>query len=173
MPLSPLLGALGLPAVRRLFSYNTCNQLTPRPVDFIEIHAAHGYLIHSWLSPLSNTRTDEFGGTLENRMRFPLRLIERVRAVWEGPLFVRISATDFAEGPEKSNDGTWKSWGIEQSKVLVGEMAKLGVDLVDVSAGGNWQQQKFPLGPGYQVQDIPLTIGNVLTAVGRCHLPRN
>lgn len=125
--------------------------LTFTKVDFVEIHAAHGYLLHSWLSPLSNTRSDSHGGSLENRMRFPLRVVERVRKAWDGPLFVRISASDFAEGPEKDSNGTWKSWGIEQSKIFVGELQKLGVDLVDVSAGGNWEKQKFPLGPGYQV----------------------
>lgn len=85
-------------------------------------------------------------------MRFPLRLIACIRKAWAGPLFVRISASDFAAGPEQDGDGTWKNWGIAQSKVLVGELAKIGVDLVDVSAGGNWAAQKFPLGPGYQVR---------------------
>lgn len=141
-------------------------------VDFIEIHAAHGYLLHSWLSPLSNLRTDAHGGALENRMRYPLRLIERVRTAWDKPLFVRISASDFAEGPEKGADGKWANWGIEQSKVLVGEMAKLGVDLVDVSAGGNWQQQKIKLGPGYQVRGaLACCVGLVFALiVRRCHL---
>ncbi|KAK1234993.1 hypothetical protein PQX77_001795 [Marasmius sp. AFHP31] len=76
--------------------------------DFIEIHGAHGYLIASFVSPLSNTRTDEFGGqSLENRLRFPLSLISRCRSAWGKPLFVRISATDWAEGPEKAADNTW------------------------------------------------------------------
>jgi len=120
--------------------------------DFIELHAAHGYLLHSWLSPLSNTRTDAHGGpSLENRLRWPLELINKCRAAWDKPFFVRISASDWADFPEKGEDGTWKQWGIEQSKVLTGEMEKLGVDLVDVSSGGNWAEQKISIGPGYQV----------------------
>ncbi|KAI0936829.1 hypothetical protein AcV5_004867 [Taiwanofungus camphoratus] len=120
--------------------------------DFIEIHGAHGYLLHSFLSPLSNTRTDAFGGApLANRLRWPLRLLARLRAAWDKPLFVRISATDWAAGPEKGPAGEWRQWGIEQSTLLVGEMRTLGVDLVDVSTGGNWAQQQIPTGPGYQV----------------------
>lgn len=121
--------------------------------DFIEIHGAHGYLIHSFLSPISNTRSDQYGGKLlENRMRFPLRLIERVRAEWEGPLFLRISATDFAEWPEKDeSSGEWRQWGIEQSKIFAAEAQKIGIDFIDVSAGGNYVHQKIKPGPGYQV----------------------
>ncbi|KAL0566521.1 hypothetical protein V5O48_015493 [Marasmius crinis-equi] len=120
--------------------------------DFIEIHGAHGYLLHSFVSPLSNTRTDEFGGqALENRLRWPLRLISRCRSAWGGPLFVRISASDWAEGPEKNEDGTWAQWGIEQSKVWAREMEKIGVNLIDVSSGGNWSKQKIHAVPGYQV----------------------
>lgn len=126
--------------------------------DFIEIHAAHGYLLHSFVSPLSNNRTDEYGGSLENRLRFPLQLIRRCRAEWpDKPLFVRISATDWAE-VEKGEDGEWKSWGIEQSKIYVGELKKIGVDLLDCSAGGNWVKQAIPLEPGYQVMSLVLFI---------------
>ncbi|KAJ7103335.1 hypothetical protein B0H15DRAFT_897547 [Mycena belliarum] len=123
--------------------------------DFIEIHGAHGYLVHEFMSPLSNIRTDQYGGSLDNRLRFPLRILERVRQVWaEKPLFVRISATDWAEGPEKAEDGTWLQWGIEQSNILVDKMMKLGVvDMLDASSGGNWSQQKITnIGEGYQVQ---------------------
>ncbi|EGO05331.1 hypothetical protein SERLA73DRAFT_174441 [Serpula lacrymans var. lacrymans S7.3] len=121
--------------------------------DFIELHAAHGYLFHNFLSPLSNARADGYGGSLANRLRFPLRVIERAREAWaEKPLFVRISATDWAEGPEMDDSGNWRQWGIEQSKVFVGEMEKLGVDLVDASSGGNWVKQRISLGHGYQVQ---------------------
>jgi 2,4-dienoyl-CoA reductase-like NADH-dependent reductase (Old Yellow Enzyme family) len=121
--------------------------------DFVEIHGAHGYLIHSFLSPISNTRTDKYGGqSLENRLRYPLRLIKRLRSEWSGPLFLRISATDFAEWPEKEEaTGEWKQWGIEQSKILTAEVSKIGIDLVDVSAGGNYARQKIHLEPGYQV----------------------
>lgn len=118
--------------------------------DFIEIHGAHGYLIHNFLSPLANNRTDQFGGSLENRIRWPLRVLSKIRSAWDKPLFLRISATDWAEGPEQV-DGEWKQWGIEQSKVLVGEAKKLGVDLLDCSTGGGWVHQKIPVGPSYQV----------------------
>jgi len=121
-------------------------------VDFIEIHNAHGYLFNSFVSPLSNIRSDKFGGqALENRLRYPLRVIKAIREVWSKPLFVRISASDWAEGPEKDEAGVWKQWGIEQSTIFTGEMLKLGVDLVDCSSGGNWTLQKFSVGPGYQV----------------------
>ena len=118
----------------------------------MEIHAAHGYLLHQFVSPLSNNRTDQYGGTLENRIRWPLRIIERCRKAWaDKPLFVRISAIDWAEGPEKGPDGEWKQWGIEQSKIYVGEMVKIGIDLLDCSTGANWSKQVIPLSPGYQV----------------------
>ncbi|KAJ7293141.1 NADH:flavin oxidoreductase 2 [Mycena rebaudengoi] len=121
--------------------------------DFIEIHAAHGYLLHEFVSPLSNIRTDQYGGSLENRLRFPLRLLQRCREAWKDkPLFVRISASDWKEGPEKAEDGTWLQWGIEQSNIWVAEMLRLGVvDLLDASSGANWAKQKIPLYPGYQV----------------------
>jgi 2,4-dienoyl-CoA reductase-like NADH-dependent reductase (Old Yellow Enzyme family) len=122
-------------------------------VDFIELHGAHGYLLHSFVSPLSNTRTDQWGGqSLDNRMRFFLRLTKRCREAWaDKPLFVRISATDWAEGPEKDEQGIWKQWGIEQSMILVGKLKEIGVDLIDCSSGGNWVNQKITVGPGYQV----------------------
>ena len=86
-------------------------------------------------------------------MRFPLHLLNRIREAWaDKPLFVRISATDWAEGPEKGDDGEWKQWGIEQSKAFVGELKSLGVDLVDTSSGGNWVHQKIPLKHGYQAR---------------------
>ncbi|KAI0317670.1 FMN-linked oxidoreductase [Amylostereum chailletii] len=120
--------------------------------DFVEIHGAHGYLIHSFLSPLSNARTDGYGGAFENRTRILLEITKAVRAAWgDRPLFVRLSGTDWAEGPEKGEDGEWKQWGIVQTAQLSGELAKLGVDFIDVSSSGNWAQQKIPVGPGYQV----------------------
>jgi 2,4-dienoyl-CoA reductase-like NADH-dependent reductase (Old Yellow Enzyme family) len=122
-------------------------------VDFLEIHGAHGYLIHEFVSPVSNKRTDKYGGSLENRMRFPLQIIDSIRKAWpEKPLFVRISATDWAEGPEKDESGGWRYWGLEQSKIFVGELIELGVDLLDCSTGGNWVKQSIPLSPGYQVR---------------------
>ena len=123
--------------------------------DFIEVHAAHGYLVTSFLSPITNNRTDEFGGqSLENRMRWPLRLIKRIREAWsDKPLFVRISGTEWA-GDEQDAHGNWLSWGLEQSKIFTREVQKIGVDLIDVSSGGNYVKQVIPTGPGYQVCPI-------------------
>lgn len=111
--------------------------------EVIEIHAAHGYLFHEFLSPLSNQRTDEYGGSLENRMRFPLAVAEKVRAaVPENlPVLVRISATDWTEN----------GWNLEQSIEFCKELKKLDIDLIDVSTGGNVLDAKIPVAPGYQV----------------------
>lgn len=144
--------------VRARFLHLFRTDSLPTLVDFIEIHAAHGYLFHEFLSPLSNTRTDEYGGqSLENRMRFPLQVTKKVREAWgtEKPLFVRVSAVDWAEGSEKGSDGLWKQWGIEQTKLFVEEAQKIGVDLVDVSTAGLWAKQQIPVGPGYQVTSSP------------------
>lgn len=109
----------------------------------IEIHAAHGYLLHQFLSPHSNARDDDYGGSLENRMRFVLRVTERLRAAVpaELPLLVRISATDWAPG----------GWDIEQSVELCRRLKDLGVDLVDVSTGGNLPTARIPVAKRYQV----------------------
>lgn len=109
----------------------------------VEIHMAHGYLLHEFLSPLVNHRDDEYGGSLENRMRFPLRVTRAVRGEWpeELPLFVRISATDWVEG----------GWDIEQSVALARELKGLGVDLMDCSSGFVVPDEPVPFGPGFQV----------------------
>ena len=109
----------------------------------IEIHAAHGYLLHEFLSPLANTRTDRWGGSLENRMRLLLLVADRLRRIVpaELPLFVRISATDWADG----------GWDLEQSVVLCRELKVLGVDLIDVSSGALVPKARIPVGKGYQV----------------------
>lgn len=111
--------------------------------DVVELHFAHGYLAHEFLSPLSNRRTDSWGGDLDSRMRFPLEVAEAVRAAWPAPrpLFVRISATDWADG----------GWTVAESVVFARECAARGVDLVDCSSGGLVPQQKISVGPGYQV----------------------
>ncbi len=111
--------------------------------DVIEIHGAHGYLLHEFLSPLSNVRTDEYGGPLSNRLRLALEVTEAVRGVWPArlPLFFRISATDWVPG----------GWTDDDSVALVRALQPLGVDLVDCSSGGNAAHAKIPLGPGYQV----------------------
>ncbi len=109
----------------------------------IEIHAAHGYLLHEFLSPLSNRREDRYGGTFDNRIRLACEVTEAIRNVWPEnlPLFIRISATDWAEG----------GWTIEDSVALARRLAPLGVDLVDCSSGGLVPHAKIPVGPGYQV----------------------
>lgn len=109
----------------------------------LEIHAAHGYLIHEFLSPLSNFRTDQYGGAFDNRIRFLLEIIKAVREVWPSgyPLFVRISASDWTDG----------GWNIDDSIRLASVLSHSGVDLIDCSSGGNVPYAKVPVGPGYQV----------------------
>jgi 2,4-dienoyl-CoA reductase-like NADH-dependent reductase (Old Yellow Enzyme family) len=108
----------------------------------VEIHAAHGYLLHEFLSPFSNHRQDRYGGSLENRTRLAREVVSAVRSVWPErlPLFVRISATDWEAG----------GWDLEQSVELARQLKSLGVDLIDCSSGGNLPQAKIPVGPGYQ-----------------------
>ncbi len=109
----------------------------------IEIHAAHGYLINEFLSPLSNQRRDEYGGSFENRVRFAVETAKAIRGEWPDslPLFIRISASDWVEG----------GWTIDDSVNLAGVLKPLGVDLVDCSSGGAVPHAKIPVGPGYQV----------------------
>jgi 2,4-dienoyl-CoA reductase-like NADH-dependent reductase (Old Yellow Enzyme family) len=111
--------------------------------DAIELHMAHGYLLHQFLSPIANRRDDTYGGRLENRMRFPLEVFAAVRAVWptEKPLGVRISATDWVSG----------GWDIEQSVVFAQALKRLGCDWIDASSGGISPQQQMTIGPGFQV----------------------
>lgn len=111
--------------------------------DILEIHAAHGYLLHEFLSPLANQRSDEYGGSLENRMRLLLGVVERARQTMPDsmPLFVRISATDWVPG----------GWDIEQSVELAKHLKSAGVDLIDVSSGGMVPAAQIPVGKGYQV----------------------
>ncbi len=108
----------------------------------IEVHLAHGYLLHEFLSPLSNLRKDEYGGGLENRMRFPLSITRAVRDIWpqDLPVFVRISATDWAEG----------GWDLEQSVELCRRLKEQGIDLIDCSSGGLVPDAVIPAGPGFQ-----------------------
>jgi 2,4-dienoyl-CoA reductase-like NADH-dependent reductase (Old Yellow Enzyme family) len=109
----------------------------------IEIHGAHGYLLHEFLSPLSNRRTDEYGGSFENRIRLLRQVVDEVKSVWpaDNPLFVRISATDWTEG----------GWTIDESVRLAYILKEMGVDLIDCSSGGNVLNAKIPFAPGYQV----------------------
>jgi 2,4-dienoyl-CoA reductase-like NADH-dependent reductase (Old Yellow Enzyme family) len=112
-------------------------------LDALELHCAHGYLLHEFLSPLSNKRDDAYGGSFDNRIRFPLEVFAAVRAVWpqDKPMGVRISATDWVDG----------GWTIEDSIALVQHLKAAGCDWIDASSGGISPAQKIPLGPGYQV----------------------
>ena len=109
----------------------------------VEIHAAHGYLIHGFLSPLSNQREDDYGGSFENRTRLCREVVAAVRSAWpeELPLFLRLSATDWVEN----------GWNIDESVKLAGALKAMGVDLIDCSSGGNVPHAKIPVGAGYQV----------------------
>ena len=133
--------------------------------DLVEVHAAHGYLLHEFLSPLSNQRTDEYGGSFENRVRFPLEVVRAVRAAWPEylPVLVRISATDWA--PESLG----AAWDLAQSVAFAKLLKDEGVDLIDVSTGGNHPAQQIPVGAGYQVRHAEMIrreAGIATSAVG-------
>lgn len=134
--------------------------------EVVEVHAAHGYLLHEFLSPLSNRRTDSYGGSFENRIRFVSRVMEAVRGELpsELPVFVRISATDWVDG----------GWDIEQSVELAGRLGRLGAELIDVSSGGLLPGVKIPVGPGYQTgfaERIRREAGILTAAVGEISSP--
>jgi len=127
----------------------------------IELHGAHGYLLHSFLSPLSNQRTDQYGGSFANRIRMACEVVTVVRKVWpeKYPLWMRISATDWVEG----------GWTVEESIALARTLQPLGVDLFDCSSGGNVPHVKIPVGPGYQVafaEQVRRQAGVLTAAVG-------
>jgi 2,4-dienoyl-CoA reductase-like NADH-dependent reductase (Old Yellow Enzyme family) len=129
--------------------------------DVIELHGAHGYLGHQFLSPLSNQRTDEYGGSTENRMRFLIEMYEAVRAVWpqDKPIGMRVSATDWVDG----------GWTPEETVLLAKELKTRGLDYMDVSTGGLSPKQKIPLSPGYQVpfaEQVKKATGIVTMSVG-------
>jgi 2,4-dienoyl-CoA reductase-like NADH-dependent reductase (Old Yellow Enzyme family) len=129
--------------------------------QLIELHAAHGYLIHQFLSPLSNKRTDEYGGSFENRIRLLLDITAAIQTIWpkQLPLLVRISATDWAEG----------GWNVDEAVQLSAILKNNGVDLIDCSSGGLVAHQKIPVAPGYQVpfaEKIKKETGILAGAVG-------
>jgi 2,4-dienoyl-CoA reductase-like NADH-dependent reductase (Old Yellow Enzyme family) len=152
-----------------LDSYARTTQRADRlGIDLLEIHAAHGYLLHNFLSPLSNRRRDEYGGSLENRLRFVLEVFKTVRAAWpaEKPLGIRISATDWVEG----------GWTLDDSVELTRRLKALGCDYVTASSGGAVPEQKITVGPGYQVpfaQRIRNEAGIATMAVGLITQPRH
>ena len=134
--------------------------------DWLELHGAHGYLMHEFLSPLSNERTDEYGGSFDNRIRFVLETIRAVREVWpeKKPLTVRLSCTDWTDG----------GWTLEESVELSRRMKAEGIDLVDCSTGGNVPSAKIPVGAGYQVpfaEAIKKEAGIATAAVGMITSP--
>lgn len=134
--------------------------------ELIEIHGAHGYLVHQFLSPLVNTRTDQYGGSFENRTRILREILEAVRKVWPErlPLWLRISASDWTDG----------GWNIEDSIALAKQVKPLGVDLVDASSGGIVAAAKIPVGPGYQTpfaERIRKEAGMMTGAVGMITSP--
>mgnify|MGYP000052975632 FL=1 len=136
-------------------------------IDAIELHAAHGYLLHQFLSPISNLRTDGYGGSLDNRMRFILEVFEATRSAWPSnkPLGIRLSVTDWIHG----------GWDIDQSIVLCNLLRESGCDWIDVSSGGLAPDQVVPIGPGYQVplsERIRQETGLATIAVGMITEPR-
>jgi 2,4-dienoyl-CoA reductase-like NADH-dependent reductase (Old Yellow Enzyme family) len=132
----------GLARVRDAFA-DAARRAARLGIDAVQVHAAHGYLLHQFLSPLSNRREDEYGGSLENRMRFPLEVYDAVRAAFpkERPVTVRVSGTDWAEG----------GWTIEETVAFAKALEARGCSGVHVSSGGLTPAQKIPVGPSYQV----------------------
>lgn len=135
--------------------------------EIAEIHMAHGYLLSEFLSPLSNQRNDEYGGSIENRMRFPLAVAQEIRKIWPAkwPVFVRISATDWVEG----------GWTLEDSIIFARRLKQIGIDLIDCSSGGVSPQQKITTGPNYQVhlsKGVRKEAGILTGAVGMITQPK-
>ena len=154
------LDAQGLQRVRQAF-VDAAGRAMRLNIDAIEVHSAHGYLLHQFLSPIANKRTDQYGGSLQNRMRYPLEVFDAVRAVVPAgkPVGVKVSATDWVEG----------GWDIEQTIEFARELKKRGVDWVDVSSAGVSPSQKIPLSPGYQVpfaEAVKKATGVTTMAVG-------
>jgi 2,4-dienoyl-CoA reductase-like NADH-dependent reductase (Old Yellow Enzyme family) len=142
----PMPQALSLDGIRNVVSAfaAAARRACDAGFDVVEIHAAHGYLIHEFLSPYSNRRADAYGGSFENRTRILREIVAAVRGSWPdgAPLFVRISATDWIDG----------GWDIQQSIELARQLKELGANLIDCSSGGNVPHAKIPVGAGYQTQ---------------------
>ena len=168
---SPIAFRPGLPAPRELDPADlegiaaqfeaTARRALQAGFKVVEVHMAHGYLLHQFLSPLSNRRSDHYGGSLENRMRFPLEIVRRVRAIWpeELPVMVRLSVTDWVDG----------GWDLTQSLELCRHLKALGVDLIDCSTGGLTLDAVIPAAPGFQTPfaaAIRKDVGIVTGAVG-------
>ena len=160
------LDAQGMARIREAF-VSAAKRAERLGIDALELHFAHGYLIHEFLSPIANQRTDEYGGSLQNRMRYPLELFDAVRAVFPDhkPVGVKVSATDWVEG----------GWDLAQTIELAKELKKRGVDWIDSSSGGVSPLQKIPLSPGYQVplaQGIREATGLTTIAIGLITQPK-
>jgi 2,4-dienoyl-CoA reductase-like NADH-dependent reductase (Old Yellow Enzyme family) len=160
------LDAIGLKRVRDAF-VEAARRADRLGIDAIELHGAHGYLMHQFLSPISNKRTDKYGGSLENRMRYPLEVFDAVRAVFPSrkPVGIKVSATDWVEG----------GWDLAQTIEFAKQLKQRGVDWIDVSSAGVSPQQKIPLSPGYQVpfaQAIKEATGVTTMAVGLITEPK-
>jgi 2,4-dienoyl-CoA reductase-like NADH-dependent reductase (Old Yellow Enzyme family) len=154
------LDAAGLKRIRDAF-VATAQRAERLGIDALEVHSAHGYLLHQFLSPIANKRTDQYGGSLQNRLRYPLEVFDAVRAAFphDKPVGIKVSATDWVDG----------GWDIEQTIAYAHELKKRGVDWIDVSSGGVSPLQKIPLGPGYQVpfaQALREATGLTTMAVG-------
>jgi 2,4-dienoyl-CoA reductase-like NADH-dependent reductase (Old Yellow Enzyme family) len=150
----------GLERIRNAFAESAA-RAARLGLDVIQIHAAHGYLLHEFLSPLSNRRTDKYGGSLENRMRFPLEVFSAVRAAFpkSKPVSVRVSGTDWVAG----------GWDVEQTVVFAEKLQALGCDGIHISSGGLDPAQKIPVGPGYQVplaRAVKAAVSMPVVAVG-------
>jgi 2,4-dienoyl-CoA reductase-like NADH-dependent reductase (Old Yellow Enzyme family) len=150
----------GIQEVVRAFRDAAC-RASKAGFRLVEIHAAHGYLLHQFLSPLSNKRSDRYGGPFDNRIRLVCEVVSAVRKVWpdDAPLFMRISATDWVDG----------GWDLEQSVELARKVKALGIDLIDCSSGGNVPHANIPVGPGYQTsfaEKIRREAGILTGAVG-------
>jgi NADPH2 dehydrogenase len=150
----------GLARIRNAFA-ETTKRAARLGFDAIEVHSAHGYLLHEFLSPISNQRTDEYGGSLENRMRFPLEVFDAVRSAFPAgkPVGVRVSASDWVDG----------GWDIQQTLAYTKELKKRGADWLDASSGGISPKQQIKLGPSYQVpfaEAVKKETGIVTMAVG-------
>ena len=159
------LDATGIARITEAFAAAARRALTAG-FDIVEIHSAHGYLLHEFLSPLSNRRTDLYGGSFENRIRLLVETVDAIRAEWpqNRPLFVRISAVEWTDG----------GWDLDQSVALARVLEQHGVDLVDVSSGGNVSGATIPTGPGYQVpfaERIRREAGIPTAAVGQITAP--
>lgn len=134
------LDAAGLDRIRTAFAEASV-RAARLGIDAVQLHAAHGYLLHQFLSPLSNRRDDAYGGSLENRMRFPLEIFDAVKQAFAGPVTVRVSGTDWVEG----------GWTIEETIAFAKALEARGCAAINVSSGGLHPAQQIPLGPGYQV----------------------